>query len=61
MNDISETPRFNKSAVCFITGGAIAKRAMTAKYPLAPPCPTEAYKKAIMANKMISSTLFTKG
>ena len=60
MKDISETPKFNKSAVCFMTGGAIANKAITAKYPLAPPCPTEAYKKAMIPSKTINSTLFSK-
>jgi hypothetical protein len=36
--------------------GAMAKIAITAKYPLAPPCPTDAYKKAIMANNRISDS-----
>lgn len=31
MKDINETPKFNNKAVCFIKGGAMAKRAITAK------------------------------
>jgi hypothetical protein len=35
----------------FISAGAIPTKAITAKYPLAPPWPTEAYKKATRASK----------
>jgi hypothetical protein len=41
---------FNISALGFIMDAVLPKKAISAKYPLAPPCPTEAYKKAMMGN-----------
>jgi hypothetical protein len=51
MKDVSDTKRFNNSAVGFITSGVKLKMAINAKYPLAPPCPTDEYKKATKNNK----------
>ena len=38
---IDATNKFNTNAVGRVTPGATAKNAITAKYPEAPPCPTE--------------------
>ncbi|MEJ7586709.1 MAG: hypothetical protein WKI04_04015 [Ferruginibacter sp.] len=47
---VRDTKRFNNSAVGFITSGVMLKTAIKARYPLAPPCPTEAYKNATKNN-----------
>jgi hypothetical protein len=41
MNDVRDTKRFSNKAVGFITSGVKLKMAIKAKYPLAPPCPTD--------------------
>ena len=42
------TKRLSNRAVGFIISGAKENSDINAKYPLAPPCPTLAYKKAII-------------
>jgi len=42
---MAATNKLSKRAVGFIVSGKKPKRAIIAKYPLAPPCPTEAYIK----------------
>jgi hypothetical protein len=49
MNDINDTARFITNADDFSNPGTMPTIAITAKYPLAPPCPTDEYKKAITA------------
>jgi hypothetical protein len=46
MNAESETKRLSSKAVGFMNAGDILNKAMSARYPLAPPCPTDAYRKA---------------
>src|SRR5215203_5511598 len=43
---IEATNKFSTNAVGRVTPGATAKNAITAKYPDAPPCPTEEYRTA---------------
>ena len=50
--EVRETNRFKISAVGFITSGAKAYKAIKAKYPLAPPCPTDAYNNATIKSKI---------
>jgi hypothetical protein len=41
MNEVSETKRLSNKAVGFITSGEMLNNAINARYPLAPPCPTD--------------------
>jgi hypothetical protein len=54
MKEIRETNTFSERAAGFIITGAIPNNASKARYPLAPPCPTEEYKKAIKKSRNIS-------
>ena len=62
MLPMDATNRFNTRAVGRVTSGATAKNAITAKYPDAPPCPTDEYRTATtkMA-RMISSVVGSIG
>ncbi len=48
--EIPETTMFKTNADGFITLTGIAKRAIRARYPLAPPCPTLAYINETASN-----------
>ena len=50
-NAILATRMLISNAVVDISFGANAKRESTARYPEAPPCPTEEYRNATMKNK----------
>ena len=54
---MDDTKIFSKSAVGRITSGANPNKAIKARYPLAPPCPTEAYKKATSISNTPKSRL----
>jgi hypothetical protein len=49
------TNTFSDNEVDFIKAGAMPNNAIRARYPLAPPCPTEEYRKAT-ANRLIRKT-----
>src|SRR3989338_7950660 len=51
---IPATKRFNVSAVVAISSGRTTTNDRTAKYPDAPPCPTDAYTRAITKKTGIS-------
>ena len=46
-----DTKILSNNAVGRITSGAKPNKAMSARYPLAPPCPTDAYKNATSRSK----------
>ena len=48
---MSETKIFNTNAAGRMVAGVKAKSTIKARYPLAPPCPTEAYKNAIIRSE----------
>jgi hypothetical protein len=54
MKEIRETNTFSDRAAGFIITGAILNNASKARYPLAPPCPTEEYRMAIKKSRKIS-------
>lgn len=47
MNEMDETAIFKIKAIDFISFSGKEKIIIKARYPLAPPCPTDAYKNAI--------------
>lgn len=52
MKAINDTKIFITKAEDFMIEGAIPNKAINARYPLAPPCPTEEYRKETINNKM---------
>ncbi len=52
---MEETIKLSNRADGRITAGLIPIKTINPRYPLAPPCPTEEYRKAITSSKGIIS------